>query len=89
MTRTTTQLAGLDDDALIDLASTDLERELARRLGGANAEIDALTEELREATEDLEIDGLDDARVALATLRKCLAEAQECKAKLDEFLNSL
>ena len=86
MTLTTTQLAGLDDDALIDLASTDLERELARRLTDALADSASLTEELREAQE---LGGLDDARVALDTLRKCLAEAQECKAKLDEFLNSL
>lgn len=83
MTRTTTQLAGLDDDALIDLASTDLERELARRLTDAlqaNAEL----EDDRAQPVDT-----DDARFALDTLRKCLAEAQECKAKLDEFLNSL
>ena len=88
MTLTTTQIAGLDNDALIDLASTDMERELARRLTDANAEIDALMEDI-DVIKHMEIEGLDDARVALDTLRKCLAEAQECKAKLDEFINSL
>jgi len=89
MTPTTTQLAGLADDALVDLASTDLERELARRLTDALMANDTLAKELHEMEQNMEVDGLDDARFALATLRKCLAEAQECKAKLDEFINSL
>lgn len=89
MTLTTTQLAGMSDEQLIELASTDLERELADRLLSAMMANDALAKELHEATENLEVDGLDEALDDLGRLENALEEVRQSRVRLKTFIESL
>lgn len=83
MTLTTTQLAGMSAEQLIEMASTDFERELVRRW--------SVTLDAYEEAEDDRAQPVDtnDARDDLDNFESALEKARMAHARLKTFIESL
>ena len=86
MTLTTTQLAGMSDEQLIELASTDLEREVVRRLDAALDNADKANSRLTDMDE---VAGLDEALNDLDAFDAALEMARKARVRLKTFIESL